>query len=73
MTPEYGAATQLEKIDMLDFADVVVINKSDKRGAEDALRDVKKQFSRNRKLFGKGLSKLPVFDTVASQFNDGRC
>ncbi len=70
MTPEYGAATQLEKIDMLDFADVVVINKSDKRGAEDALRDVKKQFSRNRKLFGKGLSKLPVFDTVASQFND---
>jgi len=70
MTPEYGAATQLEKIDMLDFADIVVINKFDKRGAMDALRDVKKQYQRNHKLFDKAPDAMPVFGTIASQFND---
>ena len=70
MTPEYGAATQLEKIDMLDFADIVVINKFDKRGALDALRDVKKQYMRNHKLFEQELDTMPVFGTIASQFND---
>lgn len=70
MTPEYGAATQLEKIDMLDFADIVVINKFDKRGAMDALRDVKKQYQRNHKLFDKNPDDMPVFGTIASQFND---
>ncbi len=70
MTPEYGAATQLEKIDMLDFADIVVINKFDKRGAMDALRDVKKQYQRNHKLFDKNADDMPVFGTIASQFND---
>ncbi|MES2701012.1 MAG: methylmalonyl-CoA mutase family protein [Bacteroidota bacterium] len=70
MTPEYGAATQLEKIDMLDFADIVVINKFDKRGAMDALRDVKKQYQRNHKLFDKKSDDMPVFGTIASQFND---
>ncbi len=70
MTPEYGAATQLEKIDMLDFADVIAINKFDKRGAQDALRDVKKQFKRNHNLFTAKDSELPVFGTIASQFND---
>lgn len=70
MTPEYGAATQLEKIDMLDFADLVVINKSDKRGAQDALRDVRKQYQRNHKLFETDVEEMPVFGTMASQFND---
>lgn len=70
MTPEYGAATQLEKIDMLDFADIVVINKFDKRGAMDALRDVKKQYQRNHKLFDKNPDDMPVYGTIASQFND---
>ena len=70
MTPEYGAATQLEKIDMLDYADIVALNKSDKRGAQDALRDVRKQFARNRMLFTTDPEKLPVFATMASQFND---
>lgn len=70
MTPEFGAATQLEKIDMLDFADVVAINKFDKRGAPDALRDVKKQFQRNHNLWDTNLDDLPVFGTMASQFND---
>jgi methylmalonyl-CoA mutase len=70
MTPEYGAATQLEKIDMLDFADLVVINKFDKRGAMDALRDVKKQYQRNHKLFEKTPDEMPVYGTIASQFND---
>ncbi len=70
MTPEYGAATQLEKIDMLDFADIVVINKFDKRGAMDALRDVKKQYQRNHKLFDRKPDEMPVFGTIASQFND---
>ena len=70
MTPEYGAATQLEKIDMLDFADVVALNKFDKRGAQDALRDVKKQYRRNRQLFDLADDKTPVFGTIASQFND---
>ena len=70
MTPEFGAATQLEKIDMLDFADLVAINKYDKRGAQDALRDVKKQFQRNHGLWHEDASKLPVFGTIASQFND---
>lgn len=70
MTPEYGAATQLEKIDMLDFADIVAINKFDKRGAMDALRDVKKQYQRNHKLFEKNADDMPVFGSIASQFND---
>ncbi len=70
MTPEYGAATQLEKIDMLDFADIIAINKSDKRGALDAIRDVKKQYQRNHELFESETDKMPVYGTVASQFND---
>ncbi len=70
MTPEFGAATQLEKIDMLDFADVVAINKFDKRGALDALRDVKKQYQRNHGLWHSDPETLPVFGTIASQFND---
>ncbi len=70
MTPEYGAASQLEKIDMLDFADVVALNKSDKRGALDALRDVKKQYKRNHNLFHSPDEEIPVFSTIASQFND---
>lgn len=70
MTPEYGAATQLEKIDMLDYADVIALNKFDKRGAADALRDVKKQYQRNHQLFDKNPEEMPVFGTIASQFND---
>jgi isobutyryl-CoA mutase len=70
MTPEYGAATQLEKIDMLDFADLIAINKFDKRGAQDALRDVKKQYQRNHQLWDKNPEEMPVFGTIASQFND---
>ena len=70
MTPEYGAATQLEKIDMLDFADLIALNKFDKRGAQDALRDVKKQYQRNNMLFEQEVDEMPVFGTVASQFND---
>lgn len=70
MTPEYGAATQLEKIDMLDFADVIALNKFDKRGALDALRDVKKQFKRNHQLWDADDESLPVYGTIASQFND---
>ena len=70
MTPEYGAATQLEKIDMLDFADVISINKFDKRGALDALRDVKKQFKRNHGLWEIADEDIPVFGSIASQFND---
>ena len=70
MTPEYGAATQLEKIDMLDFADVIALNKFDKRGALDALRDVKKQYQRNHGLWNSKVDEMPVFGTIASQFND---
>ncbi|MEQ8324616.1 MAG: methylmalonyl-CoA mutase family protein [Vicingaceae bacterium] len=70
MTPEYGAATQLEKIDMLDFADYIAINKFDKRGALDAIRDVKKQYKRNHQLFDMDEADVPVFGTIASQFND---
>jgi methylmalonyl-CoA mutase len=70
MTPEYGAATQLEKIDMLDFADIIALNKFDKRGALDALRDVRKQFQRNHQLWEQPLDDMPVFGTIASQFND---
>src|SRR5690554_2088859 len=70
MTPEFGAATQLEKIDMLDFADIVAINKFDKRGALDALRDVKKQYQRNHNLWDINPDEMPVFGTIASQFND---
>ncbi|MBL0740199.1 methylmalonyl-CoA mutase family protein [Chryseolinea lacunae] len=70
MTPEYGAATQLEKIDMLDFADIIALNKFDKRGALDALRDVKKQYQRNHQLWDKKAEDMPVFGTIASQFND---
>jgi methylmalonyl-CoA mutase len=72
MTPEYGAATQLEKIDMLDFADIIALNKFDKSGALDALRDVRKQFRRNHQLWDDNVKDddLPVFGTIASQFND---
>jgi methylmalonyl-CoA mutase len=70
MTPEYGAASQLEKIDMLDFADFVAINKFDRKGAEDALRDVRKQYQRNRQLFAQATEEMPVFGTQASRFND---
>src|SRR5919205_2789189 len=70
MTPEFGAASQLEKIDMLDFADFVAINKFDRKGAEDALRDVRKQYQRNRELFARRPEEMPVFGTMASRFND---
>jgi methylmalonyl-CoA mutase len=70
MTPEYGAATQLEKIDMLDFADLIAINKFDKLGAHDSLRDVRKQYKRNHQLFEVDDEALPIFGTIASQFND---
>lgn len=70
MTPEYGAASQLEKIDMLDFADIIALNKFDKRGAMDALRDVKKQYQRNHQLFDQNPDTMPVYGTIASQFND---
>ena len=70
MTPEYGAASQLEKIDMLDYADIIALNKFDKRGGMDALRDVKKQYQRNHKLFEVDFNMMPVFGTIASQFND---
>ena len=70
MTPEFGAASQLEKIDMLDFADVVAINKFERRGAEDALRDVSRQLVRNREAFGSAPDDMPVFGTSAATFND---
>ncbi len=70
MTPEFGAASQLEKIDMLDFADFVAINKFDRKGAEDALRDVRKQYQRNREAFGQSPDAMPVYGTQASRFND---
>jgi len=70
MTPEFGAASQLEKIDMLDFAEFVVINKFDRKGAADALRDVAKQVQRNRSAFAKRPDDMPVFGTMASRFND---
>ncbi len=70
MTPEYGAATQLEKIDMLDFANVIALNKFDKKGGLDALRDVKKQFQRNHQFWDVPVDSMPVFGTIASQFND---
>lgn len=70
MTPEYGAASQLEKIDMLDFAEFVAINKFDRKGAADALRDVAKQVQRNRQAFGERPESMPVFGTMASRFND---
>ena len=70
MTPEYGAATQLEKIDMLDFADIIALNKFDKKGGLDALRDVKKQYQRNHNLWDTDVQLMPVFGTIASQFND---
>ncbi|MEO5906432.1 MAG: methylmalonyl-CoA mutase family protein, partial [Saprospiraceae bacterium] len=70
MTPEFGAASQLEKIDMLDFADVIAINKFDKRGAPDALRDVRKQYKRNHELWDIADENIPVYGTIASQFND---
>lgn len=70
MTPEFGAASQLEKIDMLDFADLIAINKFDKRGAQDALRDVKKQYQRNHDLWETPTDEMPVYGSIASQFND---
>ncbi len=70
MTPEFGAASQLEKIDMLDFADFVAINKFDRKGAQDALRDVRKQFQRNREAWTTAPDAMPVFGTMASRFND---
>ncbi|MCH6582620.1 MAG: methylmalonyl-CoA mutase family protein [Proteobacteria bacterium] len=70
MTPEFGAASQLEKIDMLDFSDLVAINKFDRKGAEDALRDVRKQVQRNRGAFSTPVDEMPVFGTIAARFND---
>ena len=70
MTPEFGAASQLEKIDMLDFADVVAVNKFDRRGAEDAVRDVSKQVQRNKGAWSTAPSEMPVFGTIAARFND---
>lgn len=70
MTPEFGAASQLEKIDMLDFADAVAINKFDRKGAEDALRDVRKQVQRNHKAFSQPPEEMPVYGTIAARFND---
>ncbi len=70
MTPEFGAASQLEKIDMLDYADVIAINKFDRKGADDALRDVQKQVQRNREAFDKSSDAMPVFGTMAARFND---
>jgi methylmalonyl-CoA mutase len=70
MTPEYGAASQLEKIDMLDFADIIAINKFDKKGALDALRDVRKQYQRNHNLWEVNMEVLPIYGTMAAQFND---
>jgi isobutyryl-CoA mutase len=70
MTPEFGASTQLEKIDMLDYAEVIAINKFERRGAQDALRDVRRQYARNRELFHADLESLPIFGTVAARFND---
>jgi isobutyryl-CoA mutase len=70
MTPEFGAASQLEKIDMLDFADFVAINKYDRKGAEDALRDVRKQVQRNREAFREPPDTMPVYGTIAARFND---
>jgi len=70
MTPEFGAASQLEKIDMLDFADFVAINKFDRRGAQDALRDVRKQYQRNREAFKTPADAMPVYGTMAARFND---
>ncbi len=70
MTPEFGAASQLEKIDMLDFADVVAVNKYERRGAEDARRDVSRQLVRNREAFGQSWESMPVFGTSAARFND---
>ena len=70
MTPEFGAASQLEKIDMLDFADFVAINKFDRKGAQDALRDVRKQYQRNHQLFGTPPDAMPVYGTIAARFND---
>ena len=70
MTPEFGAASQLEKIDMLDFADAVAINKFDRKGAEDALRDVRKQVQRNHKAFNQSPDDMPVYGTIAARFND---
>ena len=70
MTPEFGAASQLEKIDMLDFADFVAINKFDRKGSEDALRDVRKQYQRNHEWFTQPRTAMPVYGTMASRFND---
>ncbi len=70
MTPEFGAASQLEKIDMLDFADMIVLNKFDKRGALDAIRDVRKQYQRNHELWDRDVNTMPVYGTIAAQFND---
>ncbi len=70
MTSEFGAASQLEKIDMLDFADLVAVNKFEKRGSEDAVRDVRKQVQRNRNDFGRPVEQMPVFGTIAAKFND---
>ena len=70
MTSEFGAASQLEKIDMLDFADLIVVNKYEKRGSEDAVRDVRKQVQRNRNAWDRAVEEMPVFGTIASKFND---
>ena len=70
MTSEFGAPTQLEKIDMIDYADLIVINKFERKGSEDALNQVQKQYQRSRTLFDQDPSEMPVYGTIASQFND---
>ena len=70
MTSDYGAASQLEKIEMLDYADLIAINKFDRKGSEDALRDVKKQYCRNHQLFNVSDEEIPVYGTMANRFND---
>ncbi len=70
MTSEFGAPSQLEKIDMIDYADLIVINKFERKGSEDAKRQVQKQYQRSHQLFDRDVSEMPVFGTIASQFND---
>src|SRR5690606_36599882 len=70
MTSEFGAPSQLEKIDMIDYADLIVINKFERSGSQDALRQVQKQYQRSHLLWDKDLDEMPVYGTIASQFND---
>ena len=70
MTSEFGAPTQLEKIEMIDYADLIAINKFERKGSEDAMRQVQKQYQRSRLLWDQDIEKMPVYGTIASQFND---